>query len=523
MDSPRGAAAKRAYNKTGASRGKAAAKLERKHKVAELVAEMSCTKAEWVNAAVEILQRVEKPSACRVKKEKMLRAVLENLEGQDCLSDASTVSEVVDSLLYQLHNVTVEPWEVFAAAFSPVPGNRRPKWAKLPFEANAQGPRRKTCTMNKPHNSEKNAAFLMQDVTESPVDVISAVWRLLEEKVILSSTYFSITQYFQSALRRLDPNNCRTSLGAVDVYRRLKELLDNEVVSDWEVLRLACSRCWPNKASGYPKWARRPKEISTIAEEKVEQLGQPAQAVEGCEASDDSSDEFAEAFDDDATIVPMNSTPQPAKTVATRDRDADSCYPHEKVETSAIEKRVANRTFITNNEDEMTIEQLKKKLNSYRMLSRHSPQQYLQEFIRLNNKIQGMFEHSQERIRLAAQRAREELRDPSPSPERPVQKRERTDIMGYIQHLEELEKDRGIPSKVVPEKKPKKRARKATEPQPKTVHEAILKDLEEPANANVQKQKNDDDDLFNELFGGRSDGAELADLEAQLELDLSEL
>ena len=239
---------------------------------------------------------------------------------------------------------------------------------------------------------------------------------------------------------------------------------------------------------------------------------------EGDEAStDDSSDEFANAFDDDAAVVPMNSA-QPAKPIATRDHDADSCDQHEQGDAPAIKERVANPTFISNNEDEMTIEQLKRKLNSYRSLSRQSPQRYLQESIRLNNKIQGMFEHSQEQIRLAAQRAREDIRDdPSPSPERPVPKRQRPDTLGYIKRLEELESQRAIHNK----EKPKKRARKAKDPQPQTVHEAILKHLEKPAATTIEKKKEADDDLFNELFGGPSQEPEL-DLEAQLELDLSE-
>ena len=107
MDSSRDAVAKRAYNWTGASRGKAASKLERKHKVAELVAEMSCSKTELLKAAVEVLQRVEKPSVCRTEKEKMLRAILEDLEGEDRLSEDADVSEIVDSLLAKLHNAKI--------------------------------------------------------------------------------------------------------------------------------------------------------------------------------------------------------------------------------------------------------------------------------------------------------------------------------------------------------------------------------------------------------------------------------
>ena len=73
-----------------------------------------------------------------------------------------------------------------------------------------------------------------------------------------------------------------------------------------------------------------------------------------------------------------------------------------------------------------------------------------------------------------------------------------------------------------PEKKIK-RTRKAKDPQPKAVHEAILKNLEEPAATNIKNKEDTNDDLFEELFGpGPSEEPEL-DLEAQLELDLSEL
>ena len=140
-----------------------------------------------------------------------------------------------------------------------------------------------------------------------------------------------------------------------------------------------------------------------------------------------------------------------------------------------------------------------------------------------------MFEHSQEQIRLAAQRAREELRDPSPSPERPVQKRERTDILGYMKRLEELENPRVVPNNVVPEKKKAKRqrVRKIEDVEPKTVHEAILKHLEEPAATNIKKKEDADDDIFQELWGGpgQTEGGEGDDLDfmQQFELDLSEL
>ena len=116
-----------------------------------------------------------------------------------------------------------------------------------------------------------------------------------------------------------------------------------------------------------------------------------------------------------------------------------------------------------------------------------------------------------------------ELRDPSPSPERPInKKRERTDILGYVKRLEELEKPREA---VSPEKKPKKRAKKAKEPQPLTVHDAVLKHLEGPATTNTEKKNDADDDLFDELFGGPEhiESTDIVDLEAQLELDLSEL
>ena len=88
--------------------------------------------------------------------------------------------------------------------------------------------------------------------------------------------------------------------------------------------------------------------------------------------------------------------------------------------------------------------------------------------------------------------------------------------------LEELEKPRGA---VSPEKKPKKRAKKAKEPQPLTVHDAVLKHLEGPATTNIEKKNDADDDLFDELFGGpeQIESTDIGDLEAQLELDLSEL
>ena len=174
----------------------------------------------------------------------------------------------------------------------------------------------------------------------------------------------------------------------------------------------------------------------------------------------------------------------------------------------------------------MTIEELKKKLESHRMSARSSPQRYLQEFTRLNNLIQGVFEHSQDGIRRRAQKAREELRapSPSPSPERPVQKRDRVDILGYMEKLEALENPSGSPNKVVvSDTKPKKRAKKARDPQPKTVHEALLKYLQEPTATDTNKKQDSNDVLFDELFGpGPSEEPEL-DLEAQLELDLSEL
>ena len=91
MDTSRAAVAKRAYNWTGASCGKAASKLQRKHKVAGLVAEMSCSKADLLKAAVEVLQRVEKPSVCRAEKDYILGAVPEDLEGADCLGEDANV------------------------------------------------------------------------------------------------------------------------------------------------------------------------------------------------------------------------------------------------------------------------------------------------------------------------------------------------------------------------------------------------------------------------------------------------
>ena len=82
---------------------------------------------------------------------------------------------------------------------------------------------------------------------------------------------------------------------------------------------------------------------------------------------------------------------------------------------------------------------------------------------------------------------------------------------------------RVTPIKVaVPEKKAK-RARNAMDPQAQTVQEAILKHLEESVATNTENKEDTKNDLFEELFGpGPSEEPEF-DLEAQLELDLSEL
>ena len=90
MNSPRDAAAKRSYNKSGVFRGRTASKTERKHKLRE-VASSASSKAQLVSAAIGVLHRLEKPSLCRTEKEKKLRAVMDALESEDGSCDDDKV------------------------------------------------------------------------------------------------------------------------------------------------------------------------------------------------------------------------------------------------------------------------------------------------------------------------------------------------------------------------------------------------------------------------------------------------
>ena len=492
---------KRSYKKSGKHVGEAP--CHRRHR--DIVS--SATKSEVVQAAVAILTSTEKANLSRVDKQKRLETLLSDLDGADAVCDPECVEKIAGSWLKSIEAGELAAWEVYGAAmYGLVEGRKMLRWAKKPVAQKNEENQKPMSRRRKPPNSAKNAVILMREFKdESPVDVIKAVWKLNTDQTIKTGTYFSITEYFKNALLRLDPNNCLVSLGAVDIYRRLKQHLDNDEVPAWEVLRLACNKCHPKKPAAYPKWARKPKDISTIAEGPMEQaIEQTAQNLEAGEATDGSSDEFADAFGDDATVIQMNAADL-AHHMSILDHDGHPCDSH----VEGDEERVtAAPAATTDNEDKMSIEQLKRKLNAYRTLSRQNPQIFLQELTRLNNKIQ-------DRIQRIAQEAKEELRNLVPSQERPVRKRERIDILGHMKRV--------TPTKAaVPEKKTK-RARNAMDPQAQTVQEAILKHLEESVATNTENKEDTKNDLFEELFGpGPSEEPE-NDLEAQLELDLSEL
>ena len=98
--------------------------------------------------------------------------------------------------------------------------------------------------------------------------------------------------------------------------------------------------------------------------------------VEDKAADDESDDEFADAFED-ATVDPVN----PVENAEPKIRDDDAQNDPYTERTFAIEKR-ETFTIVNPPEDEMTMEQMKEKLEFYRLGARRSPRHYLQKFCR---------------------------------------------------------------------------------------------------------------------------------------------
>ena len=88
-------------------------------------------------------------------------------------------------------------------------------------------------------------------------DIIAAVRKLVVDQTLAVDQQVSIVKYFDAALDRLD-NGSGASMRAIEIYRRLNELLEKDEVEYWQVLRVACKHCRP-KSFGYPSWAAPPK------------------------------------------------------------------------------------------------------------------------------------------------------------------------------------------------------------------------------------------------------------------------
>ena len=425
-------------------------------------------------------------------------------------------------MVKRLEDGTIEAWEVFASAMGPIPGNRRPHWAKKPQckKDTCDAQRTRRARKNQARRGASNSALLMREFESTcPLDVIVPVEKLVQDQTIPTDNEDVVLSYFQDAIRRFEHAGATPSLRAMDAYVMLKHQLEKGEVESWQVLRAAVNKCW-RKACGYPSWARKPK-----AQLQVDAEGPETQPVDAEDTDDD--DEFADAFQD-ATSVPFNPVDDTEPSV--RDEEAQNDAHTER--TFALEKCET----CTPPEDEMTTEQMKDRLEFYRVGARRAPQHYLQKFINLNNKICNAYEASQRKIRETAKKAMEELRrDASPSPERVPKRRERVNIIGYIEKLEGLERQEGPEHKKaaahgLEQKSKRQRVRKTPDAEPKTVEEAILKHLREPISADVDKKECADDDIFDELFGGPSDEVDGGlfdnpepDLLEQLEIDLTEL
>ena len=484
------------------------------------------SKAELLNAAILVLHR-EPSSLMRNNKEKKMRDILATFQGEDVQNDEARVQEIAASWLQQLEEGTLEQWEVYGAALSFIAGNRRPHFAQKPrakkqCDASAKqsrrGVRKRTTDI-----ARETSMFMRQFKECCPLDVIVSVKKLVQDQVIPTDDGDAIVQYFEDGIGRLELVGASPSLRALDIHAQLKCHLEKGEVESWQVLRIACNHCW-RKAFGYPAWAKPkdgerndPKELEAQCREDGEE-----QSIDAQDA-DDKDDEFAEAFQD-ATTIPVSAV-QPTEPTTTRDDDTHRNW-HEDV----LAEEEKGTTFSIANPSDMTMEQMKDKREFYRLGARRNPQEFLQKFIDLNNKICHEYEASQRQIRETAKKAMEELRrEPSPSPERVPKQRERVNIIGRINRLEGLERQRAEHKKVAAQgsDQKSKRQRKTEDVQPQNVQEAILKHLPHDQSvdtdvANKQcSETSKDPDLFEELWGPGPN--EDLDLEQQLELDLSEL
>ena len=503
---------------SGAHCGEYGTKLHRRLRLKEL-APNDASKAELLRAAILVLHR-DPPSLMRNDKEKKMRDIVASLQDEDSHVDEAKVEEISASWLEQLEQGTVEHWEVYGAAMNFIAGFRRPHFAQKPRQKkqrdDAPSPRTRGWRKRRAANIVDEATLLNRELqSKDALNVVLAAKKLVEQDAIDTNYKDDALDYLEGAIGRLASAGRTPSLQAVEVYEQINQHLQKGEIQGWQVLRVAANRCH-KKSLCYPAWARAPKahehpDTSGLATDPLDAEDREAEAQETDE------DEFVDAFQD-ATSVPMNAVENKEPAVHDDSYKARTCS-DEKHETF---------TIVNPPEDQMTIEQMKDKLEFYRLGSRRNPQVFLQKFIDLNNKICNEYEASQRQIREAAKKAREELlpADPSPSPERVPKQRGRVNIIGRIKGLEDLERQPTEHERTIihgSDQKPKRqRVRKTPDAKPKTVEEALLTHLQDPVAAEVSKERANND-MFHDLFGPGPDDEIDGDLLEQLEVDLSEL